>query len=142
MHSPSQALVWELGYRHRWALTATLVYLLLLIVLCPAIPWRAPYWIRRGGGLSGLFSGQVEEQDFRRLASDELQALFATGGGAVAFAERRPVQGQRAACDVDPCVASGAQSERAALARLDERQPEVGVLVHVQALLAAVLGGQ
>jgi hypothetical protein len=40
MRSPSQALVWELGYRHRWALAAALAYLAVLVALCHILPVR------------------------------------------------------------------------------------------------------
>src|SRR5262249_42185187 len=60
----------------------------------------------------------------------------------VAFAERAPVQRDRSPGDVDPRVAPGAQPEVAGLPRGEDRHRDVHVLLYLEALLAAVSGGE
>src|SRR5439155_15590570 len=89
-----------------------------------------------------VVSRQVEDQDLGRLLPDEGQAILATDRHPVALVELGPVHRDRPPGDVDPRMARWAQPELPTLSPTDRGDPEVHVLVDLEASVPPLLRGE
>src|SRR3989442_1569597 len=89
--------------------------------------------------MTRLLSRQLDREHLGRLLPEEGQAVLAADRPAVALSQHGPVHGDRSAGDVDTGMTRWAQSELSTLPRADEGDPEVHVLVDLEASVSPFL---